>query len=166
MTMRAIIGTVAVLAGFAVVERSVDASAGEAGSCKSAEAYTSLQPGELVAVRRQPTPEAAVSGTLAASTVTVISSQSGWARIALASGPAGQYGWIPADRLMVDARVDGAITAYSRPGLLGRKLARIEGEDTRFRVLGCRGDWLQVISERHGNLWIDRWCARAEGCRG
>ena len=28
----------------------------------------------------------------------------------------------------------------------------------KFRVLGCRGDWLQVINARHGNVWIDKWC--------
>ena len=37
--MRAVIGTVAVLAGFAVLEDSVDASTGLGGSCKAAQAY-------------------------------------------------------------------------------------------------------------------------------
>ena len=166
MTFRALVGTIAVLAGFAVVERSVDASTVQAGSCTSAQAYTLLQPGERLAVRTEPAPEATVIGMLQASPVTMISSQSGWARIALENDPTRQQGWIPADRMMVDARVDGVISAYSRPGLMGRKLASIEREDTRFRVLGCRGDWLQVISERHGNVWIDRWCAKEEGCRG
>ncbi len=167
MTFRAIVGTIAVLAGFAVVERSVDAStSSQAGSCTSAQAYALLQPGERLAVRSQPAPDATVIGMLPASPVTVVSSQSGWARIALENDPTRPQGWIPADLMMVDARVDGAITAYSRPGLMGRKLARIESEDTRFRVLGCRGDWMQVISERHGNVWIDRWCAKEEGCRG
>ncbi len=40
MTLRAIIGTVAVLAGFAVVERSVGADAGRAGPCKSGQPAT------------------------------------------------------------------------------------------------------------------------------
>ena len=40
--MRAIIGTVAVLAGFGVVEQSVDASTGLAGSCKATQAYALL----------------------------------------------------------------------------------------------------------------------------
>ena len=72
---------------------------------------------------------------------------------------------MPADLLGVDARVDGAITVYSRPGLMGRALTKIEGDDVKFRVLGCRGEWLQVINARHGNVWIDRWCAREDGCR-
>ena len=48
-------------------------------------------------------------------------SQSGWARIALntaqgytAAGSAQSFGWMPADLLTVDARVDGTIT-LSRP---------------------------------------------------
>ena len=76
-----------------------------------------------------------------------------------------QFGWVPADLLTVDARIDGAITTYSRPGLLGHPTGRIENENGQFRVLGCRGDWMQVINERHGNTWIDKWCAREEGCR-
>ena len=36
----------------------------------------------------------------------------------------------------------------------------------KFRVLGCRGTWLQVVNARHGHVWIDKWCAREEGCRG
>ncbi len=62
----------------------------------------------------------------------------------------------------VDARVDGTITAYDRPGLLGSAVATIEGDDMKFRVLGCRGTWLQVVNARHGNVWIDKWCAREE----
>lgn len=166
MTIRAIIGTIAVLAGFAVVERSVDASTGQAGSCRSTEAYAMVPPGESLAVRSLPVPDAAVIGTIAASVVTVISSQSGWARVAFEEAGKRRLGWIPADQLMVDARIDGTITAYSRPGLLGHALHRVENGDTKFRVLGCRGDWLQVINEQHGNVWIDRWCAREEGCRG
>lgn len=183
MTIRAIIGTVAVLAGFAVLERSVDASTGQAGSCKAAGAYALLHSGETITVRGQPTPEGTVVGVLKArdgerelqsSSVTILSSQSGWAMIALKSardfvghetGAPRQYGWVPADLLAVDARVDGAINTYDRPGLMGRQTGTIENEDGQFRVLGCRGDWLQVINARHGNTWIDKWCAREEGCR-
>jgi hypothetical protein len=181
--LRAIIGTVAVLAGFAVLERSVDASTGYAGSCTATQAYALLQRGETVSVRAEPTPHAAVIGTLAGratkgelarSLVTIMGSQSGWARIALntAQGYAAQdsapqsFGWVPADLLTVDARVDGTITVYDRPGLLGSAVATIEGDDMKFRVLGCRGAWLQVVNARHGNVWIDKWCAREEGCRG
>jgi hypothetical protein len=182
--LRAIIGTVAVLAGFGVLERSVDASTGHAGSCTATQAYALLQRGEVVSVRSEPTPQAAVIGTLsgrragngdlARSEVTITGSQSGWARVALntaggysAAGTASQpFGWIPADLLTVDARVDGTITVYDRPGLLGEALTTIEGDDMKFRVLGCRGNWLQVINARHGNVWIDKWCAREDGCRG
>src|ERR1700757_827444 len=89
--MRAVIGTVAVLAGFAVLEESVDASTGLAGSCKAAQAYALLPVGEQLAVRAAPTPEAAVVGMivpremvqdLSSATVTMISSEGGWARIA------------------------------------------------------------------------------------
>ena len=81
--------------------------------------------------------------------MTITGSRNGWARIALdtaqrlqrgAAGTARSYGWIPADLLTVDARVDGTITVYDRPGLLGHALATIEGDDMKFRVLGCRGD--------------------------
>ena len=182
--IRAIIGTVAVLAGFAVVERSVDASTGHAGSCQPTQAYALLQRGEAVPVRTEPTPQAAVIGALstgrdgntdlARTMVTIVGSQSGWARIALSS--AGDYraadgtaarlhGWIPADLLAVDARVDGTITVYSWPGLMGQTLATIKGDDMKFRVLGCRGEWLQVINAHHGNVWIDKWCSREDGCR-
>ena len=182
--LRAIIGTAAVLAGFAVLERSVDASTGHAGSCSATQAYALLQRGEVVPVRLEPTPVAvtigtlsgrhAATGDLARSEVTITGSQNGWARIALngadgysASGTASQpFGWVPADLLTVDARVDGAITVYDRPGLLGGPLTTIEGDDMKFRVLGCRGNWLQVINARHGNVWIDKWCAREDGCRG
>ena len=182
--IRAIIGTVAVLAGFAVLERSVDASTGHAGSCTPTQAYAPLARGEAAPVRAEPTPQAAVIGTLSAhrggnaglarTVVTITGSQSGWVRIALnstsdysaAGGAAGQsHGWIPADLLTVDARVDGTITVYSRPGLMGQAVARIEGNDMKFRVLGCRGDWLQVINAHHGNVWIDKWCSREDGCR-
>ena len=181
--LRAIIGTVAVLAGFGVLERSVDASTGYAGSCTPTQAYGLLQRGEAVPVRIEPTPQGAVIGTLlgqglggtglARTEVTILGSQRGWARIALntargyVASDAGQsFGWIPADLLTVDARVDGTITVYDRPGVLGTALTTIEGDDMKFRVLGCRGSWLQVVNARHGNVWIDKWCAREEGCRG
>jgi hypothetical protein len=181
--LRAIVGTVAVLAGFGVLERSVDASTGHAGSCAATQAYALLQRGEAVPVRVEPTPQAAVIGTLAGhgvgsdlprSEVTMTGSQSGWARIALntargytaAAGATQSFGWIPADLLSVDTRVDGTITVYDRPGLLGQALTTIQGDDMTFRVLGCRGGWLQVVNARHGNVWIDKWCAREEGCRG
>jgi hypothetical protein len=184
--IRAIIGTVAVLAGFAVLEQSVDASTGQAGSCKATNAYALMRSGDRILVRAQPTPEAAVVGSivapdgsldLTASVVSLNSSQSGWARIALASTanfhglPAAadakeiKYGWIPADLLTVDSRVDGAITTYSRPGLLGHPTGQISEQDMKFRVLGCRGEWLQVINASQGNTWIDRWCSKAGGCR-
>jgi hypothetical protein len=179
--IRAVIGTVAVLAGFAVVESSVDASTGMAGSCKATQAYALLHPGEQLPIRALPTPEGKVVGALttqnmtadlAASVVTVVGSQSGWARIALGGkdytaidGSAQKYGWIPADLLTVDTRIDGPIRTFSRPGMLGVELGRIDGEDQKFRMLGCRGDWLQVINSTRGNVWIDRWCAKEEGCR-
>ncbi len=177
--IRAIIGTVAVLAGFAVLERSVDASTGHAGSCTPTQAYALLPHGGAVPVRSEPTPQAEVigalrgrpSGDIDRTAVTIANSQRGWARIALGtardySGVAQPYGWIPADMLTVDARVDGTVTVYNQPGLMGHALATIEGDDMKFRVLGCRGDWLQVINARHGNVWIDKWCGRADGCRG
>ena len=181
--LRAIIGTAAVLAGFGVLERSVDASPGYAGSCTATQAYALLQRGETVPVRAEPTPHAAVIGVLsgrpatgeqARSQVTIMGSQSGWARIALntaqgyaADGAAPQsFGWMPADLLTVDARVDGTITAYDRPDLLGSTIATVEGDDMKFRVLGCRGNRLQVVNARLGHVWIDKWCAREEGCRG
>jgi hypothetical protein len=185
--LRAIIGTAAVLAGFGVLERSVDASTGQAGSCTATQAYALMQRGETVSVRAEPTPQAAVIGTLSArpgshaakgdelarSQVTIMGSQSGWARVALntaqgyaAADTAQSFGWVPADLLTVDARVSGTITAYDRPDLLGSAVGTIEGGDIKFRVLGCRGSWLQVVNARHGNIWIDKWCAREEGCRG
>ena len=180
--LRTIVGTVAVLAGLGVLEKSVDASTGLAGSCKATQAYAMLHPGESLPVRATPTPHGTVVGALATrnlaaemtpSVVTLIGSQSGWARIALVGadfsavdGDKRQTGWIPADMLTVDTRVDGPITLHTRPGLMGQAIGKIEGQDTRFRVLGCRGDWLQVINAQQGNVWIDRWCAKEEGCRG
>jgi hypothetical protein len=183
MTIRAIIGTVAVLAGFAVLERSVDASTGQAGSCKATQAYALMHPGDRIVVRAQPTPEAAVVGMLSAddkidlttAVVTLNSSMSGWARISLATAQdytaldataPRSFGWIPADQLTVDSRVDGEITTYSRPSLIGVVTGKIASSDEKFRVLGCRGELLQVINASQGNTWIDKWCSKAEGCRG
>lgn len=181
--VRTIIGTVAVFAAFVVIEKSVDASTGDLGACKATQAYAMMQPGEGLPVRSEPTPESMVIGNLSVAAeegqplvtvVTMTASQSGWVRIALQSArdfnaldkSGRQYGWVPADLLTVDARTKDAITVYSRPGLLGKALTRIENDDVRFRVLGCRGDWLQVINARHGNVWIDKWCANPdEGCR-
>jgi hypothetical protein len=178
--VRAIIGSIAVLAAFAVIEQSVDASTGDLGACKATQAYAMMQPGEGLTVRADPSPEAMVIGNLSAvndqlvTVVTMTAAQSGWVRIALQSAKdysaldtsGRQYGWVPADSLSVDARVNGAITVHSRPGLMGKVLTKIENDDVRFRVLSCRGDWLQVINARHGNIWIDKWCANPEeGCR-
>jgi hypothetical protein len=178
--MRAVIGTVAVLAGFAVLEDSVDASTGLAGSCKAAQAYALLPPGEQLAVRATPTPEGAVVGMivpremakdLSTTTVTMISSQGGWARIvvggadytAIDKAPR-QTGWIPADALSVDTHLDGPTAIYSRPGLMGHEIGK--AQDMQFRVLGCKGEFLQVINADKGNVWLDRWCSRPDGCRG
>ena len=180
--LRAFIGTLAVLAGFGVLERtSVDASTGHAATCTATEAYALLQPGEAVPVRLEPSHQGATIGTLSdrsgraldRTQVTVTGSRSGWARIALNTAPgytdaaagAQSFGWVPADLLTVDARVDGPITVYSRPGLLGDKLGTIENGDMKFRVLGCRGTWLQVVNASHGNVWIDKWCGREQSCR-
>src|SRR3977135_2207136 len=114
--IRAIVGTVAVLAGFAVLERSVDASTGQAGSCTPTEAYALLPRGEAVPVRTDPTPQAgwidtrsgrrSVTTEPARAAVTITGSQNGWARIALATahdysaaGTARRYGWDPGDPL-------------------------------------------------------------------
>ena len=178
--MRAVIGTVAVLAGFAVLEDSVDASTGLAGSCKVAQAYALMPAGEQLAVRATPTPEGAVVGMivpremaqdLSTTTVTMISSQGGWARIVV-GGPdytaidktQRQTGWIPADVLSVDTHLDTPTKIYSRPSLIGVELGKVQ--DQQFRVLGCKGEFLQVINADKGNVWLDRWCARHEGCRG
>ena len=181
--LRAMIGTVAVLAGFAVLERSVDASTGQAGSCTTTEASALLPRGETVPVRLEPTPQAAVIGTLSGrrsavgdltrAEVTLTGSQSGWARIALNAAPgfdsssatSPAVGWIPADLLTVDTRVDGGSPVYDRPGVMGAPLAARVGDDLPCRLRGCRGGWLQVINARHGNVWIDKWCAREDGCR-
>jgi hypothetical protein len=180
--IRAVIGTVSVLAGFAVLEQSVDASTGLAGSCKATQAYALLQAREALPVRATPTPEGTVIGALASpdpsrevspSTVTITGSQSGWARIALGGadytaldGSRRQYGWVPADALAVSSRLEGNVTMFNRPGLLGQEIGKIKNENLQFRVLGCRGEWLQVINAEKGNVWIDRWCSKEEGCHG
>ena len=157
--IRAMIGTVAVLAGFAVVERSVDASTGQAGSCTPTDAYALLQPGESVAVRAEPALDAIAVGALRGTAgdsrmvVSMSGSQSGWARIALVDA-AQPYGWVPADLLRVDAKGSGSF--YSRPGPMGQKLATLDGEAGSFRILGCRGTWIQVINARKGAGWIDK----------
>ena len=178
--MRAIIGTVAVLAGFAVLEDSVDASTGLAGSCKAAQAYALLPAGEQLAVRATPKPEGAVVGMIvpremvqdpSATVVTMIGSQGGWARIAT-NGPdyvaadtaPRQTGWIPADALAVGTSLDSPVKIYNRPGLLGYEMGKVQ--DQQFRVLGCKGEFLQVINAAKGNVWLDHWCAKREGCRG
>src|SRR5260370_8945539 len=134
--IRAIVGTVAVLAGFAVLERSVDASTGQAGSCTPTEAYALLLRGEAVPVRTDPTPQAAVIGTLsgrrggttnpARAAVTITGSPNGLARIALATAhdysaarTARPHGWAPADRLAVDAGGEVADPVQARPGRVG-----------------------------------------------
>jgi hypothetical protein len=181
--LRTVICTVAVLAGFAVVESSNGASSVDAaGSCKITQAYAMLHPGEQLPVRSSPSPEGTVVGALATqrmdeeiipSVVTLVGSQNGWARIALTSedytaidGTPHRYGWIPADTLAVSSRVSGAVTVYTRPGWLGQANGRIQNDDQTFRVLGCNSELLQVINAQQGNVWIDRWCAKAEGCRG
>ncbi|MBV8394465.1 MAG: hypothetical protein JOY81_14910 [Alphaproteobacteria bacterium] len=179
--IRTVICTVAVLAGFAVVESTSDASTGLAGSCKTTEAYAMLHPGEQLPVRNSPSPEGTVLGALAtqrmdeeiiASTVTLTGSQNGWARIALNSndytavdGNTQRYGWIPADTLAVSTGVHGKVTVYTRPGWLGQVAGQVENENQKFRLLGCNSDMLQVINAQFGSSWIDRWCAKAEGCR-
>ena len=181
--LRAIIGTAAVLAGFGVLERSVDASTGHAGSCTATQAYALIQRGETVPVRAEPTQQSAVIGTLsgraangelARSQVTIMGSQSGWARIALNTAEGYAAGMPRRSRSAgcrpICSRSMPASTArspaYDRPDLMGSAIATIEGDDMKFRVLGCRGTKLQVVNARLGHVWIDKWCAREEGCRG
>jgi hypothetical protein len=136
--IRALIGTVAVLAGFAVVERSVDASTGQGGKCTPTDAYALLPHGEAVPVRADPTTDSPSVGILQGRTaVSVFGSRGGWARISVADGTQ-LHGWMPIDRLRVDARSGNAL-----------------GDTAGFRILGCRGNWLQVINARNGAVWID-----------
>ncbi len=154
--IRAMIGTVAVLAGFAVVERSVDASTGQGGTCSPVDTYALVQPGESLAVRAEPALDAAVVASLrgdARVAVRMSGSQSGWARIAIGDGSQ-RHGWVPADQLKVDTEAGSGL--YSRPGPMGEKLETLEGGASSFRVLGCRGNWLQVINARNGAGWIDK----------
>ncbi len=176
--IRAIIGTIAVLAGFVVVETSSDASTGLAGSCKATQVYA-LPAEEPMQVRAAPTHEGAVIGTLATagkdvelSVVTLTGSKKGWARIALDAkdyspidGTQRTYGWVPADLLAVDTRLVGPVKIYDQPGLLGRETGQLGNQDQKFRLLGCRGGLLQVINAQEGNIWIDRWCGTGRSCR-
>src|SRR5438067_9237363 len=75
--IRAIIGTVAVLAGFVVVENSVDASTGLSGSCKATQAYALLRPGEQLPIRAVPTPDGKVVGELSTQNMTADRSPAG-----------------------------------------------------------------------------------------
>lgn len=151
--IRAMIGTVAVLAGFAVVERSVDASTGQAGSCTPTDAHALLPQDETVPMRSAPALDSPAIGMLRGGTAVSLSgSQGGWARISVVD-ESQRFGWVPADQLKVNAKVGSAL--YSRPGPMGDRLAVLDGVSS-FRVLGCRGSWLQVINARHGAGWIDR----------
>lgn len=151
--IRAMIGTLAVLAGFAVVERSVDASTGPPGSCKPIEVHALLPPGDVVAVRSGPTPLSPSVGTLRGRAVVSLSGgQGGWAHIAVADAPQ-LDGWVPADQLWVDVEPGHAL--YSLPGPLGRVLAMSDGDAESFRVLGCHGAWLRLINARTGAVWTD-----------
>ena len=53
---------------------------------------------------------------------------------------------------------------YLRPTNLNEALQALAHPWTV--LAGCRGEWLQVINAAKGNVWIDRWCAKEEGCRG
>jgi hypothetical protein len=151
--VRVIIGTVAVLAGFAVVERSVDASTGPAGSCVPTEVHALLRPGDTVAVRSGPTMNSPVIGALRGRAAVILSGgQGGWAHIAIADA-AHLDGWVPADRLWVDVEAGRAL--YSLPGPMSRKLGMSDGDAGSFRVLGCHGPWLHLINARTGAVWID-----------
>jgi len=151
--IRVIIGTVAVLAGFAVVERSVDASTGPAGSCVPTDVHALLPPQDTVAVRSGPTMNSPVIGALRGRAAVILSGgQGGWAHIALTDAPH-LDGWVPADQLWVDVEAGRAL--HSLPGPLGRKLATSDGDTGSFRVLGCHGPWLHVINARAGAVWID-----------
>jgi hypothetical protein len=151
--IRAMIGTLAVLAGFAVVERSVDASTGPPGSCGPTPVHTLLSPGDSVTVRSAPTPLSPAIGAMRGDTGVVLSGgQAGWAHIATADAPH-LDGWVPADRLWIDVEAGRAL--YSLPGPMGRKLTTLDGVSGNFRVLGCHGPWLHVINARTGAVWID-----------
>ena len=151
--IRAMIGTLAVLAGFAVVERSVDARTGPAGSCTPADVHSLLPPGDILAVRSGPTLLSPAIAALRGDAALILSGgQSGWAHIAVADAPH-LDGWVPADQLWVDVEAGRAL--YSLPGPMGSLLAMSEGDAESFRVLGCHGPWLRVINARTGAVWID-----------
>ncbi|MGQ3311476.1 MAG: hypothetical protein ACT6UX_14050 [Reyranella sp.] len=152
--IRAMIGTLAVLAGFAVVERSVDARTGPPGSCSQTDVHPLLPSGDMLAVRSGPTLFSPEIGALRRDTALILSGgQSGWAHIAIADAP--QFdGWVPADQLWVDVEASRAL--YSQPGPMGRMLVMSDGDAESFRVLGCHGPWLHVINARTGAVWIDR----------
>ena len=151
--IRAMIGTLAVLAGFAVVERSVDASTGPPGSCKPTEVHALLPPGDVVAVRSGPTPLSPSVGTLRGrDAVSLSGGQGGWAHVATADAPR-LDGWVPADQLWVDVEPGRAL--YSLPGPMGRVLAMSDVDAESFRVLGCHGAWLRLINARTGVVWTD-----------
>ena len=152
--IRVIIGTVAVLAGFAVVERSVDASTGQAGSCTPTEVHALPPAGDPVAVRSGPTMNSPVIGVLRSrAAVSLSGGQGGWAHIALTDAPHFD-GWVPADQLWVDVEAGRAL--YSLPGPMSRKLGMSDGDTGSFRVLGCHGPWLHVINARTGAVWVDK----------
>ena len=151
--IRVIIGTVAVLAGFAVVERSVDASTGQVGSCLPTEVHALPPPGDTVALRSGPTMSSPVIGVLRGrAAVRLSGGQGGWAHIAIADAPH-LDGWVPADQLWVDVEAGRAL--FSLPGPMSRKLATSDSDTGSFRVLGCHGPWLHVINARSGAVWID-----------
>ena len=151
--IRVIIGTVAVLAGFAVVERSVDASTGQVGSCTPIDVHSLLPPGDSLVVRSGPTLASPAIGALRGAAAVILSGgQSGWAHVAITDAPH-LDGWVPADQLWVDVEAGRAL--YSLPGPMSRKLAMSDGDTGSFRVLGCHGPWLHVINARTGAVWID-----------
>jgi hypothetical protein len=151
--IRVIIGTVAVLAGFAVVERSVDARTGPVGSCTPTEVHALPPPGDTLAVRSGPTMNSPVIGALRGSaSVRLSGGQGGWAHIATADAPH-LDGWVTADQLWVEVEAGRAL--YSLPGPMSRKLGTSDGDTGSFRVLGCHGPWLHLINARSGTVWVD-----------
>ena len=135
--------------------------------------------GESVPVRAEPTQQSAVIGTLsgraangelARSQVTIMGSQSGWARVALNTA----QGYSRRGCRAAVVRLDAGRSAhgrcprrrhdhsYDRPDLLGSAIATIEGDDMKFRVLGCRGSRLQVVNARLRPR-LDRQVVRPRG---
>ncbi len=151
--IRVIIGTIAVLAGFAVVERSVDARTGQPGSCASIVVHALSPPQDSVTVRSGPTMNSSTTGALRGGTaVSLSAARGGWAHIATTHAPYLE-GWAPADQLWTGVKAGRAL--YSLPGPLGRLLATPYADAESFRVLGCHGPWLHVINARTGAGWID-----------